>query len=194
MYDILELKSKLLPSLQEIAKNLNIPKYRSLKKMDLIYQILDFQAINPSVTKQKKTNLNTSKSNNTVIQNQHIMHSKSMEAPNTNKETKLTSNNEKIGQKETVRPTQKVIRTRRKNETQLDNIKKSEKRDSESNNTVQNKNQHDKQLKVNDSIQRNRQNHQRNQHNSRNENRPSVEFEFEGIITSEGVLEIMPDG
>jgi len=56
MYDILELKSKLLPELQDIAKNLNIPKYRSLKKMDLIYQILDVQAINPSSTKEKKKN------------------------------------------------------------------------------------------------------------------------------------------
>ena len=44
MYDILELKSKLLPDLQDVAKNLNIPKYRTLKKMDLIYQILDVQA------------------------------------------------------------------------------------------------------------------------------------------------------
>ena len=62
MYDILELKSKLLPALQDIAKNLNVPKYRSLKKMDLIYQILDVQAINPSATKEKKINSNTSQS------------------------------------------------------------------------------------------------------------------------------------
>ena len=54
MYDILELKSKLLTDLQDIAKNLNVPKYRSLKKMDLIYQILDVQAINPKATKENK--------------------------------------------------------------------------------------------------------------------------------------------
>ena len=60
MYDILELKSKLLTDLQDIAKNLSVPKYRSLKKMDLIYQILDVQAINPSATKEKKINSNTS--------------------------------------------------------------------------------------------------------------------------------------
>ena len=47
MYDILELKGKLLPELQGIAKELTIPKFRALKKMDLIYQILDVQAINP---------------------------------------------------------------------------------------------------------------------------------------------------
>jgi transcription termination factor Rho len=47
MYDILELKGKLLPELQGIAKELTVPKFRSFKKMDLIYQILDVQAINP---------------------------------------------------------------------------------------------------------------------------------------------------
>ena len=54
MYDILELKSKLLTELQGIAKDLNIPKFRSLKKMDLIYQILDVQAIDPKKTKATK--------------------------------------------------------------------------------------------------------------------------------------------
>ena len=55
MYDILELKSKLLPALQDIAKELNVPKYRTLKKMDLIYQILDVQAINPKAASETKT-------------------------------------------------------------------------------------------------------------------------------------------
>lgn len=45
MYDILELSKKLLPELKEIAKELNIKKTESLKKQDLIYKILDQQAI-----------------------------------------------------------------------------------------------------------------------------------------------------
>jgi transcription termination factor Rho len=45
MYDILELSKKLLPELKEIAKELNIKKAESLKKQDLIYKILDQQAI-----------------------------------------------------------------------------------------------------------------------------------------------------
>ena len=202
MYDILELKSKLLPALQDIAKNLNIPKYRSLKKMDLIYQILDVQAINPSVTKEKKINSNTSQSKNSARPNQNIKPINSMEAKSQRKENSSTTKNEKTGHIEILKPKERVMRPRRKNETQLDKIKKAEKRDSETmeqnqlkkavetNDTIH-KNNHQK---VNDNQQRNRQNHQRNQHNRRNENKPSVEFEFEGIITSEGVLEIMPDG
>jgi len=45
MYDILELSKKLLPELKEIAKQLNIKKAETLKKQDLIYRILDQQAI-----------------------------------------------------------------------------------------------------------------------------------------------------
>ncbi len=45
MYDIIELSRKLLPDLKEIAKELKISKVDSYKKQDLIYKILDTQAI-----------------------------------------------------------------------------------------------------------------------------------------------------
>ncbi|MBO7522435.1 MAG: Rho termination factor N-terminal domain-containing protein, partial [Bacteroidales bacterium] len=45
MYDILELRKKLLSELKEIAKELKIKKIDALKKQDLIYKILDQQAI-----------------------------------------------------------------------------------------------------------------------------------------------------
>jgi transcription termination factor Rho len=47
MYDILELNAKLVGELREIAKKLNIPKFEALKKQDLIYKILDEQAVKP---------------------------------------------------------------------------------------------------------------------------------------------------
>jgi transcription termination factor Rho len=47
MYDIIELNGKSLPELQNIAKELNVPKYEKLVKQDLIYQILDQQALIP---------------------------------------------------------------------------------------------------------------------------------------------------
>jgi transcription termination factor Rho len=45
MYDILELNKKLLQELREIAKELDIKRVESLKKQDLVYKILDQQAI-----------------------------------------------------------------------------------------------------------------------------------------------------
>ncbi len=48
MYDIVELNSKLVADLREIAQELNIPKTDKLLKKDLVYQILDYQALNPT--------------------------------------------------------------------------------------------------------------------------------------------------
>ena len=45
MYDIIELNQKLLADLKQIAKELKIKKIDSFKKQDLIYKILDQQAI-----------------------------------------------------------------------------------------------------------------------------------------------------
>jgi transcription termination factor Rho len=56
MYDIIELNNKLVGELKEIAKNLNVPKFDALKKQELIYKILDHQAINPaSISTNHKT-------------------------------------------------------------------------------------------------------------------------------------------
>ena len=55
MFEISQLKEMKLPELQDIAKELNVSKYRSLKKLDLVYQILDHQAANPSAVKPAET-------------------------------------------------------------------------------------------------------------------------------------------
>jgi transcription termination factor Rho len=48
MYDKSELEGKLLNELRDIAKQFNIRKSETLKKQDLVYQILDQQAANPT--------------------------------------------------------------------------------------------------------------------------------------------------
>jgi transcription termination factor Rho len=53
MYDITTLNDKLLPELKEIAKKLSITGVDSLKKQDLIYKILDHQALNPEPVAEK---------------------------------------------------------------------------------------------------------------------------------------------
>lgn len=52
MYDILELNKKVLPELREIAKELEISRVESLKKQELIYKILDQQALKNSQEKK----------------------------------------------------------------------------------------------------------------------------------------------
>jgi len=58
MYDIISLDSKELTELKEIAKQLSIPKVDRLAKQELIYKILDYQALNPPqeiLDQEKKT-------------------------------------------------------------------------------------------------------------------------------------------
>ena len=47
MYEIATLKTKKLPELQEIAKKIGVKRIAGLKKLDLIYQIVDFIASKP---------------------------------------------------------------------------------------------------------------------------------------------------
>ncbi len=71
MYDIIELSSKKVLELKEIAKTLQIPKFEKLLKQDLIYKILDHQALNPTPEilekeqKESKPNKNRKRINRT---------------------------------------------------------------------------------------------------------------------------------
>ena len=51
MYDILQLNDMLLPELQDIAEELKIENFKKLPKQDLVYKILDKQAIVGSAAK-----------------------------------------------------------------------------------------------------------------------------------------------
>ena len=52
MYDIIELNAKKVPELKEIAKKLGVSRAEKLKKQDLVYSILDEQALKPTATKK----------------------------------------------------------------------------------------------------------------------------------------------
>ncbi|MEO9803519.1 MAG: transcription termination factor Rho [Reichenbachiella sp.] len=54
MYKIEELNDRLLSELKEIADSLGIKNYKKAAKKDLIYKILDEQAINPQPAAEKK--------------------------------------------------------------------------------------------------------------------------------------------
>ena len=61
MYEIATLKTKKLPELQDIAKKIGIKGIAGLKKLDLIYQIVDFIASRP----EEDTKTGTSKEKTT---------------------------------------------------------------------------------------------------------------------------------
>ncbi|MFC7667791.1 Rho termination factor N-terminal domain-containing protein [Hymenobacter humi] len=53
MHTINELKDRLLSDLKEIAEQMNVGNFKRLSKQDLIYKILDQQALTPGAAEQE---------------------------------------------------------------------------------------------------------------------------------------------
>ncbi|MFO7829445.1 MAG: transcription termination factor Rho [Bacteroidales bacterium] len=172
MYDILELNKKLVSELREIAKSLQIKKVESLKKQDLIYKILDQQAIN--ATSDVKSDKKTSNRKKTV------------EKSKSSSRTEVNTSTQNV--KEKRDDVKKTPELKIKKEAQV----KASKAPSENVETTPEKRQVNER---NDAVRRSpsrspRDNYQKRPH----EKRGDKSFEFDGIITNSGVLEIMPDG
>ena len=52
MYDILQLNDMLVPELRELAEQLELKSYKRLNKQELIFKIIDAQALNASSSKE----------------------------------------------------------------------------------------------------------------------------------------------
>jgi transcription termination factor Rho len=212
MYDIIELNNKLVGELKEIAKNLNIPKYEALKKQELIYKILDHQAINPSPLKEEK-------SAPTPHTEPKILRPRKVRLENIDTEPKT---------KETIAPSffheeefvanvpEKPVDTASSNEatpevsanvhteTPVTVANNPEFTESQANQTTEGT-QEQQQVGENTGMER-KDNQNRNNNNTGNNNNNNVNrhnpnqhrqqdlYNFDGIVISEGVLETMPDG
>ena len=199
MFEISQLKEKKLPELQDIAKELNMTKYRSLKKLDLVYKILDHQAANPKTQKAptpataQKPEANKRPQRQRRERVQKPRENKNQKAIEFNKDKEVPKNepNPKEVTKEVakVAPVEAKKETPVKNQRQPNARKESDNREKpqNNNNRNQNKNQPNKRdhHKKKDGNNGNR--------DSRNRYR-EPDFEFDAIIESEGVLDIMQDG
>ena len=163
MYEIATLKLKKLPELQEIAKKIGIKRIAGLKKLELIYQIVDFIASVPD---------------------ENVSSEKTKEKSQTESKTSIK-----------VLPVQKS-----KTKPQRENPQQSNNNPQQTNNNPTNKkgNQHKNTPnpnkngapKKNDN--KNRQDHSHNKDNKSRYRQP--DFEFDGIVETEGVLEMMSEG
>ena len=98
MYDIVELNGKLVADIRQIAKECNIPKAEKMLKKDLIYKILDHQALNPS-----KEVLDAEKKNFVRKTRKRIPNPKKKNEPITSKEkegNKSSNKAEKLDKKD----------------------------------------------------------------------------------------------
>ncbi|MBC6998200.1 transcription termination factor Rho [Cytophaga sp. FL35] len=199
MFEISELKAKKLPELQEIAKGLNVPKFKSLKKLDLVYQILDVQASNPKVVQEVAAS-QTEEKPKTRTPRKRISKESS---PETSNETAP----EKKPEAEKTDNEPKKPRPRTQNKSNSTNKPNNPNNNSNSNSNTnsgkpeQKSNQNRKgQNNKNQNNQNNKNRHQKSNHDKSNfdkdlKNRyKEPEYEFDSIIESEGVLDIMQDG
>ncbi|MEZ5000499.1 MAG: transcription termination factor Rho [Bacteroidales bacterium] len=219
MYDILELNKKLLPDLREIAKELKIKKIESYRKQDLIYLILDQQAIEgaaeaKSAPKKEKPSQDKRRAEGSRNSNkrQRPGSDKAYTKPSVEKqeparepeavknEPAVRSHEEKpvVRKKEFQRPVRKETPDNRNEDNRGEEkapVRIELKRD-----------QADKGFKPRENSR------PQHQNTPREDNRPVLlkdqkeqkeaepvepeekPFEFEGIVANTGVLEIMPDG
>ena len=193
MFDTSTLKGMKLSDLQEIAKVANIQKFKTLKKDELITQILDLQNTSeaqPPVSKPVKKSTPVSK----VIE-------EAVEETNTNETSENDTKTQRARIKKVV-----VKPTNREKEAasfDLDAEKKSESYSQQPKEVVENnsentteeiKSDSTEQEKTNTNPNFKKNNNPKFAKNNGNKNFRESDFEFDGIIESEGVLEMMPDG
>ncbi len=166
MLEISELKAKSLSELRQLAKAMAIPSSTTYKKLDLIYKILEVQDNYTSNKKDKE---------------------------------EQKDNKDKTDQK-------RARKTTDVNQSTDDNLKRKRKRVTKgehksSDNPPQDKGQPYKKHEQDKGKNNNKQYSRKNYKNTKNGNvhekphkQKEPEYEFDGIIESEGVLEMMPDG
>ena len=178
MYELATLKTKKLSELQEIAKKIGIKRIAGLKKLDLVYQIVDFIASKPDEETNSKT-IQTKQNNKSVNQK--------------SEDTKHEGNKPE-NQKKT---------------SQQNHIAQKSRPNNNSDNKLENRNPHKKEAHNNNKFKKTgNQNNNPNQKNSVNngnrgdqnhnkDNRSRYrqpDFEFDGIVQTEGVLDMMTEG
>jgi len=197
MFEISQLNEKKLSDLQEIAQKLNVPKYRSLKKADLVYQILDHQATNPKAVAAvieptpQPTTVNTPEKKEEKKPRQRVV--KPVKKAPVKKEEKTVVDNtvapieEKAPQEiKEVKKTVNTPKPRVQNERPNDKQQKPphQKREHNQNQPQKSPNPHKNQKNGNVDA---------GNKDGRNRYR-EPDFEFDAIIESEGVLDVMQDG
>jgi len=231
MFDIEVLKEMKLSDLQEIAKVAKINKYRSLKKEDLVYQILDLQAAKPEVIKseitteksveqpkEKRARILPKKVVNQAPKIKKDLFSQSLKdlpeeiipvkeeviegikeaepkvlAPKPNNRLSRKDFQEKkpLPQKDAKEEAPKIVPTT----TETSQIEKNLPRNPNNKANQNNPNHPDyKKSNQTEGTNVNNGNTNKNTHQNKKQSFREPDYEFDGIIESEGVLEMMPDG
>ncbi|MFK7755918.1 MAG: transcription termination factor Rho [Flavobacteriales bacterium] len=213
MYDIISLNGMKVAELKEVATKLDIKKAEKLKKQDLIYKILDEQALKPAAQKEKKPAAKSSASPAKKPAAKKPARKKT--EPKAKVETEVSADPKASAQAEahkeqpakTKRPRKKVPANNAQNESQAKTEASEKTEQKEHKNQPQKDHKQNRDRKDSSDNNRNQRNNNRNQ-NNRNQNSGNGNnhgnqrrgkadehgYNFDGQIKAEGVLEMMQDG
>ncbi|MBR2648736.1 MAG: transcription termination factor Rho [Sediminibacterium sp.] len=189
MYDILQLNDMLLPELLDIAEQLKITGAKKLDKQGLIYKILDNQAVKASEVKDDKKKTTRAKRPVTVktangTEEAEVMQ-EAPEAPSRNSRPI-----KKAVPKKGAKPAAKAGTERVFTEaTETNTPDPTEHIAAAIIQTLEASENQEAQTQAAES-----QTQDKNRFQQQQRKEPAFNIEFEGVIPSEGVLEMMPDG
>ena len=196
MSDFTELKAKKLTELQEMAKQLNVPKYRSLNKPELIEQIINYQAKTVTAKDNKADDQPqeaAAKKETTTLPKAQANESTAKKEP-TSKKTK----------KKKIDTPQKVGSSHQDNQKKNNQQNKNQNPNNAAVSTTNNSNNNNGNGNGNNSSNNNNNNSNNNSYDSyidsynfdkEKKNRyRAPDFEFDSIVDCEGVLDIAPEG
>lgn len=174
MYTIEELNVRLLSELKEIAEELSLKNYKKLSKEELVYKILDQQAITPEEKLPKK------KASDDKSDDKQKKRPRKRENVTEKKDAKEMSADELL---------ESFDLELDKSTTSFDDKKIEPKKELKSETPELKEDKKDKRLEKPDN--RDKKNERRD---DRDKKKESAIKDFDGVIENEGVLEIMQDG
>jgi transcription termination factor Rho len=200
MYDISQLNDMLVPELMDIAEQLSIPHAKRLEKNDMIYKILDRQAVLASEIKEpagergKRRRIVKTNTSNTSEEAEVMSGTIEVPAP-TEAPKEITTNNAtntnpvaKRGRKPKVKEGEEVAPAN-KNDTPANKTPREDGNQQQSSSET-----NDETSPALDGAPVVAEKPHRYPQQQQQRREQTFNIEFDGVIQSEGVLEMMPDG
>ena len=222
MLDILQLNDMLVPDLKALAEKLGLKAYKRLSKQDLIYKILDHQAINgkapveeevkkkPAPRAPKAPRKEAPAKKEVTAKKEAPKSEAKKEAPKTEVKKETPAKKEVQAKREDKKPEapkQEASKDKKEstdNKNQKNDRQKNDRKDDRNEKRNDNRSNDNRNEKRNDNRSNDKRNDNRsndNRNNTRNEPRkpqqppkPKFDVELDGVIEGEGILEMMPDG
>jgi transcription termination factor Rho len=184
MYDILQLNDMLVPELKDIAEQLGIAGYKKLTKQDLIYQILDHQAVGTkkpaAVAEVEEVMEEVSKTNSKSAETaESVIEEKPRPPRDDRRKSRDRDSRPPLDQNEKVERTDRPERTSRPERS--DRPERNERNEKSQNGRA-------------DAPPQDRERREQRAPRQEEPQKPALTIDIEGIIEGEGVLEMMQDG